>query len=104
MDTELQRVKIAEACGWKRIAVEPEIGIYVDHLWVKDGDEIFKLPDYPRNLNAMHQAEECFRGTPAFDAYIELLLKSSISGAITATAAHRAEAFLIAVGKWEEAA
>lgn len=61
-------------------------------------------PDYPSDLNAMHNAEnQCNENGLSLIRYHDLLIKEhGTLGAITATAAQKAEAFLKTIGKWDD--
>jgi hypothetical protein len=115
MNVDDQRIAIAEACGWKS---EPD-AYYVDGVrWVKEGvtRATCDLPDYPNDLNAMHEAEGYFIASQPIrpwqyaDALMRLLWEQqhdqyceSASFLIAhATAAQRAEAFLKTIGRWKE--
>ena len=97
MTPEAQRIAIAEACGivskdkWGSLYKTPR-GILRD------------CPDYPTDLNAMHEAEKVLT-LPERRKYRKTLLGhcEPASIAIHATAAQRAEAFLLTIGKWEDA-
>jgi hypothetical protein len=116
MNQEKQRIAIAEACG----IVGP-----FDNRWIKEyeeegGDaygftgfekgELVFIPDYLNDLNAMHQAEmvlsrgEHYNQTGGFGLYVQNLdlVRCGRKHLIEATAAQRAEAFLITIGKWED--
>lgn len=74
-----------------------------------------ELPDYPNDLNAMHEAEKVLTGRDS-EEYALMLSRvcdgqrpdaykhwSDIAGGTTsATAAQRCEAFLRTIGKWDE--
>ena len=84
MKPEEQRIAIAEACGWE---------------W--SGED--NLPNYPSDLNAMHEAEKILNTNQAAD-YCELL-RPIICGCwrlVHATAAQRAEAFLRTLKLWTD--
>jgi hypothetical protein len=97
MSPEAQRIAIAEACGivskdkWGSLYKTPR-GILRD------------CPDYPTDLNAMHEAEKVLT-LPERRKYRKTLLGhcEPASIAIHATAAQRAEAFLLTIGKWDGA-
>ena len=97
MSPDSQRIAIAEACGivskdkWGSLYKTPR-GILRD------------CPDYPTDLNAMHEAEKVLT-LPERRKYRKTLLGhcEPASIAIHATAAQRAEAFLLTIGKWEDA-
>lgn len=125
MTPEQQRIAIAEACGLivKDVPIVPAL-IDVTRCYLTprafaeyrkaypSGSIPRRLPDYPNDLNAMHEAEKAL-GPEAFLKYQEHLafvvvtvdkLFSRASGpgnfVISATAAQRAEAFLRTIGKW----
>jgi hypothetical protein len=113
MTTEQQIIAIAEACGWTKCehvaSINFPIGIPPANNPPKYGtyeNGMAQLPDYPNNLNAMHEAEErlLIDDTHAFACYLSDLFEVHGCGAIHATAAQRAEAFLRTIGKWEVAA
>jgi hypothetical protein len=107
MNQEQQRIKIAEACGWKEIqngdAWGTPIGIPLT-MPKKDNwrnmDGFFELPDYLSDLNAMHEAERVLTYEQFDDYYIELAKR--MVRPFHATAAQRAEAFLRTLNLWEE--
>lgn len=103
---------IAEACGWKRVRVNGDAGIYKGF---DNGAELRPdIPDYCHDLNAMHEAEkvldyeqcEAFANTVADIVHAENREKDYPFpwgfARIHATARQRAEAFLRTLGKWEE--
>ncbi len=123
MKLEQQRIVIAEFCGY-RIEIENTQG----RVWVNPqglrGTEWFDTliekdaecpPDYPNDLNAMHEAEERLRKNQFhFVNYPEILF-GLVSGTkisnglgyftfnfIHAKADERAEALLKTIGKWED--
>lgn len=118
MTPEQINIKIAEVCGWvQRIyggwgePNEPEDCFGVeDKVW----DRVSELPNYCADLNAMHEAEkvmdfaQCNRFTKHLrsigDANAELMGHEAENFDWHATAMQRAEAFLRALNKWEEAA
>lgn len=107
MKPELQRIAIAEACGYRKGENEPS-------WWATPKGQPFKacsiksLPDYLNDLNAMHEAEKaCLlskgKDKALWERYDNLLF--SLCGGFArahATAAQRAEAFLRTIGKWED--
>jgi hypothetical protein len=112
MKEEIQRIKIAEACGYTHVriikAIEgpPDIGI--GH----HPTEPHSVPDYLNDLNAMHEAEKVLNEKEQRDYVFRLLLKL-VAGSVTnnlndhfifiqATATQRAEAFLKTLNLWEE--
>ncbi len=106
MNEEEQRIKIAEACGWKIIGTTV----------TKPNGERFHgvsaleliCPDYLNDLNAMHESEKVLGpfGTEIWAKYARNIRQGDIvalSGElIHATAAQRAEAFLKTLGLWKE--
>jgi len=117
MKPERQRIAIAEACGWISHIHHPygilsNTGTYP--VYRKKGfADIIKLPDFLNDLNAMHEAEKTLTDELTANYVIELMevlqlphamrkLTRSYYLTATATAAQRAEAFLRAIGKWEE--
>ena len=92
MNTDKQRIAIAEACGWKCPCGFKEAFA----CWVRPSameHQTEWLPDYLVDLNAMHEAEKVLDYNQLCD------MENSISfqfGAMrfNSTAAHRAEAFL----------
>jgi hypothetical protein len=97
MKPELQRIKIAEACGFNK------------SQWLELGSGIVfgtsaSIPDYLNDLNAMHEAET-LRIAGEFDMeYREMLDRvcGQYSIIYRATAAQRAEAFLRTLNLWEK--
>jgi len=115
-----QRAAIAEACGW--IFKPDEFGwsfakINKEGPWCKYvKSERKPFPNYPNDLNAMHEAEK--RLTPnQLSVYVRELCRvhfphsadtvtpvmswAAMSMLTTSTAAQRAEAFLKTIGKWK---
>jgi len=96
MNTEAQRIAIAEACGWK-----------------KESNGIRSLPDYLNDLNAMHEAEKVLSKDDWDDKFYHWI-GFVVSGGreaqlweyrklvVHASAAQRAEAFLRTIGKWKD--
>lgn len=127
MKPELQRIAIAEACGFRHVKCptsslsgeDPHNPAPMTYwrepkLW----DEFYTigLPDYLNDLNAMHEAEKVLDTPEKWQGYGEELAlvawrDRQIAGThiemnrrswIHATAAQRAEAFLRTIGKWEK--
>lgn len=108
MNPEQMRIKIAEACGivgpWET-KITP---CGCDGQWDFFNSNGARLPDYPNDLNAMHEAEKIF-DLDMQTKYLEILceivdiIKSNGWWTLChATAAQRAEAFLKTIGKWED--
>jgi hypothetical protein len=119
MTPEQQRIKIAEACGWKRIPAD-DVGsaakLFYGDVWWRDAENntiasAEQLPDYTEDLNAMHEAEKTLREmqTMAFiDRLGEIVNQGQSDGSyggiwnmLFSTAAQRAEAFLKTINLWE---
>jgi len=114
MNTEKQRIAIAEACGWKHIKhtnqedvdIESRSITYWSGLtgvppkFIHDQNRII-IPDYLNNLNAMHEAEKVL-DEEAFGEYRHHLIDKLKTSWGVATSAQRAEAFLRTIGKWED--
>lgn len=111
MTPEAQRIAIAEYCGWTNCRIgSPGAGGAVDRPGRPVGTPpnrkyTCELPNYTGCLNAMHEAEKVL-GTE----WSEYLLwmgyygqnnTSEVYECVTANAAERARAFLLALGKWE---
>ncbi len=92
MSPEKQRIAIAEACEWKPQIYGPE--------WHQSET---KMPDYTRDLNAMHEAEKQLG--LKYDQWtreLRAICERDRRCIESATAAQRAEALLRTIGKWEE--
>jgi len=116
MNTEKQRIAIAETCGWKHIKhtnqedvdIESRSITYWSGLtgvppkFIHDQNRII-IPDYRNDLNAMHEAEKAM-SLDGRNNYIDLLGMTYHDSweFCRATAAQRAEAFLRTIGKWED--
>ena len=102
MNQEKQRIAIAEACG---IVSKDKWGI----LYKTPRGILRDCPDYLADLNAMHEAEKVLsRGKNyyqlgGFGFYLRTLEQICYQpSCVESTAAQRAEAFLRALGKWED--
>lgn len=108
------RIAIAEICGWKHFMFEGFDGEnynepFKEPRWKLNDKIVFdEPPNYPLDLNAMHEAEKTLTGEQ-FLKYAEELNRVTkcfkhITPAIMAcaTALQRAEAFLRVFGKWRE--
>ena len=106
MNTEQQRIAIAEACGWQFI---PEYYHGKDQppeftTVTPDGRHLCGYyPDYLNDLNAMHDAEKTLDYNQ-MNRYqnIELsrFMHTGTTWICSATAAQRAEAFLKTLNLW----
>ncbi len=97
MKPEAQKIAIAEACGW--LDVMHGCG-YPN----KEATGVKRLPDYLNDLNAMHEAEKVLTEEQLYEMDNWLRVAEGITAAYQwrASAAQRAEAFLRALGKWED--
>ena len=116
MTPEQQRIAIAEACGWKNVdaGAGRVWGFTTRHKGTpSESDVCVDVPNYPFDLNAMHEAEKVLTQDQMID-YSRHVGKSVTSHLpasraawmdfqlINVTASQRAEAFLRTIGKWEE--
>jgi len=101
MKPEQQRIAIAEFCGWT----------YGNFNWFLHGEnqDVVSCPDYLNDLNAMHEAEKLLNHEQR-NTYINLLdgmpddsdpVQHDFQWCCS-PAPQRAEAFLRAIGKWED--
>jgi hypothetical protein len=118
MKPELQRIAIAEACGWVMTTEQVEHTQWTEwtetrKFWVSPHGKRGELPDYLNDLNAMHEAEKVLTQQQRIEYVRELgyIWTGRNDRAIPnwwfvhdATATQRAEAFLRTIGKWEEEA
>jgi hypothetical protein len=113
MKPELQRIAIAEACGWTfQVGTRPTYGgTNRPRGWKNPvtGNVVMCHPDYLGSLDAMHEAEKTLKGQqlPNYhDELVSLFSRSEEAEAgfyeTHATASQRAEAFLRTIGKWVE--
>jgi hypothetical protein len=98
MTDQEKRIAIAEACGWKRRASTNKD---FEFVWMhKDKGYCYALPDYTEDLNAMHEAEMALSTDLRREFREQLCIVCLMEGGpIHASAAQRAQAFLIAIGK-----
>jgi len=99
MNKEKQRIAIAKACGWS--CFEPDT---IQYTAKRSDGKWGEIPDYPNDLNAMHEAEKML--TPfQWSYYLDFLTDPYApdwQAAVHATAAQRAKAFLKTLNLWEE--
>lgn len=107
MTDEQINAAIADACGWTDFVVHPEFGL----MGVEPNTHGLRtaVPFYVYDLNAMHEAEMALTKeqvreyqTYMYDMACEIDNTSGRWMPYSATARYRAEAFLKALGKWEE--
>lgn len=117
MKTEAQRIAIAEACPPKMYG-KPTIGEDYDDgklIWSNGWGDNEPVPDYPNDLNAMHEAEKVLDDEQFDDQYVVELGRLFFPKGkgpwkwsecptmiVRATAAQRAEAFLKTLDKWQD--
>lgn len=123
MKKELQRIKIAEACGWKIERTTDAHGREIAQITEPDGNAyqwkfsdsgVFgNLPDYLNDLNAMAEAEKVLTEDQMFWYMRTLCRNATIQNPDNtlsvdearqmcfATAAQRAEVFLRTLGLWD---
>ncbi len=114
MNTQSQRIAIAEFCGWKHVGFSSDFSQPV--MEDPSGAKTWywrEIPDYTNDLNAMHEAEGRLRDetVQAFEAHLNACIAQGCrvcdfslfaSDKIwNATAKQRAEAMLRTIGKWE---
>ena len=104
MKPELQRIAIAEACGWEWDANWLTIPRTPDlRIWVSPSGKLSPLLDYTNDLDAVHEAEKGLNFQQRSE-YVSRL-SSMVSHGFDfchATATQRAEAFLRTLGLWIE--
>jgi len=126
MSPEKQRIAIAEACGWTLEEPDdftgkntsPQGQVYSQQIRygfksnMNHTDRFSGVPDYLKDLNAMHKVEKTL-DTDQKNEYINILhhicwIEESENDLdldfawCSATSAQRAEAFLKTIGKWED--
>lgn len=112
-DNEI-RIAIAEACGWSKVQHRDNgdiIGLpakdYPKPCHIGGSNDWAFVPDYPNDLNAMHEAEKTLTGAECLKYAEEVNLATKCFKHITpvimifATARQRAEAFLKVKGLWK---
>jgi hypothetical protein len=89
-------ILIAEHCGWTYVIYDKYFGAFgtnPNRVLLIEEDEA--IPDYVKDLNAMHEAEKTLTYQQRV-AYMNILLETP--GCVFATATQRAEAFLKVIG------
>jgi len=104
MTDEQINAAIARECGWTEIRDN-----VVGKAPGETANRVMFLPNYSTSLNAMHEAEKVLKGYDQIATYVWHLENRAGDWstdlqlmATHATARQRAEAFLRALGKWEE--
>ena len=110
MSPEKQRIAIAEACGWTSID-SAFVGYWPG---AEDPMDYDTVPDYLNDLNAVHEAIRTLTEGQLvkFTKTLAMLVRraheerawtwSNEMLVASATAAEWSEAFLVALGKWED--
>lgn len=113
MNPDKQRVAIAKACGWIAAYEEGSDEGCGRWFWHRGNQNLSQPPDYPHDLNAMHDAEKVlftkndWRLIRKYFAHLSPHLHSdeALDGddwkLCHASAAQRAEAFLKTLNLWE---
>jgi hypothetical protein len=103
MDKEKQRIKIAEACGWRLFSQFKNLWAPPRHVVEYDCDA-YPLPDYLNDLNAMRKAESTMGDPQLWEEYEDNLAEvmNHVGWIWHASASERAEAFLRTLDLWEE--
>jgi hypothetical protein len=105
MNKELQRIAIAEACGYKDVTTRHTEGTFKVITGFKNHNFDEEIPAYLDDLNAMHEAEKVLDTASdqntigSYASYAQCL---AWDGGYSATAEQRAEAFLRTIDKWEK--
>jgi len=104
MNKEQQRIAIAELCGWTEIISTPFDPQPPKGRECAGANWGKPIPDYPNDLNAMHDAEKVLTGglRSKYDAELGIIAARDRCFIWETTASQRAEAFLRAMGKWQE--
>ena len=111
MDNTALRIKVAQLCGWNKPVSQTETRCIPDTDMCPPGSLLYyrlaeKIPDYPHDLNAMHEAEKLLHNE--FNAalrdqklhgtvigYLTYLGKITSGECWSATALARAQAFVL---------
>jgi hypothetical protein len=110
MNNEQINIAIACVCGHLNVRVSESGTIIASSGVTKEGGYYgtHGVPNYCKDLNAMHEAEKILsedqRSSYRFYLCEILDVQTGIDGwrVINSTAMQRAEAFMRAIGKWEE--
>ncbi len=107
MSPEAQRVAIAEAqFGWDEYRVKLIVRPRAEHYqWYDKGGNLVPTPNYLADLNAMHEAEETLGNDEITWGKYSRHLFDIIEPhrhSLHATAAQKAKAFLLTLGKLDD--
>lgn len=103
------RQEIAKLCGWTEVKHRSLLRgrIITSGPFGRPPNMVGRfdiIPDYCRDLNVMHEAEEAIKGTPQWGNYVDALFNQCVDGTTSdpdfgkllhATAKQRATAFLM---------
>ena len=105
MTEEEQRIKVAELCGWKLWdhpdAMKDKVGWSMPENWCLSPDGMQRLycdmPDYLNDLNACHTFKDVMSDDQklSYIIWIDTVITDHYFGDVFATAAQRAEAFVL---------
>lgn len=116
MLTELeQRIACAELQGWVRCSFT-RTEMQEEAVWHLEGKGFeleSDLPNYPHDLNAMHEVEKTLIGANGYSEYPEVLYQVVYKNVVDqplelhfsivhASASQRLEAYLKLKGKWQD--
>lgn len=121
MNPDKQRIAIAEACGWTQVDQNDPRGFAAHVMWCPPSNDpedprrkYAFSPNYPADLNAMHEAERTLKDLPEYCTELAAVVYAPLTNAhkanelwqgwwfVHASAAQRAEAFLRTIGRWEK--
>jgi hypothetical protein len=102
-DEEINKA-IAIYLGWQGVVSDPITGVMGLPPSINDGDHLhIRTAMWTKDLNAMHEAEKVLAPQETDKYVTTLCLEVQPEPSLhNATARQRAEAFLRALGKWEE--
>ena len=104
MNKEKQRIKIAEACGWKDMFIENNRPLLGRHEPESMGRDYLCVPDYLNDLNAMHEAQKILKlgMRNRYDAELSLIAERDYCFIWETSTEQKAEAFLRTLDLWEQ--
>jgi len=116
MNSDKQRIAIAESVGWKDCHENENWAATIGTLYEVNGNQYAVLPDYLNDLNAMHDAMAYLEPEQVDLFAVELsdivlenphkawwdLEPNEVGHVANASAKQRAEAYLKIIKKWKE--
>jgi hypothetical protein len=119
MNINKQQIAIAEFCGarWYQVIGGRVLSFNTlsPTILKPDTGELLDIPNYPEDLNAIHEAEKLltpiqkhtyaehlFQIVGGYDDYYDGIVFTEAMKIVYATPSQRAEALLRTIGKWEE--